>query len=393
MSKQQIKIVGACAAAAILITAGVAARSRSSAAAASAPKQPAQEAARGAGLTIAGAALAKNPIATAPVRKAKLSADLQLVGSVSADQNAFAIVGPLVAGRVVKLRASLGDVVRPGQVLAEIESAEVGQAQARYLSARARLGAAEANLRRERDLSAQKISSQREREVAEAQATSEAAELRAAVERMKAFGLTDADVRALAEGGGTGGRVPLRAPIGGTIVWRQLTLGQAVERATDAFKIMDLRRLWVLLDVYEKDLTRVHVGQKVRLRTEAYPGEVFHAQVAYVNPLIDEKTRTASVRITFDNPEGKLRPGQFVTARLIGDPSLAENEVLVLPRQSVATVDGQALVFVKTAQGFDKRAIELGPSGGDLVEARTGVREGEEVATDGAFLLKSELLR
>lgn len=344
-------------------------------------------------LAISKAALEKNPITTERAVLAKIAADLQLVGSVSYDQDHYAVVGPLIPGRVVKLRAGLGDVVRAGQVLAEIESAEVGQAQAQYLSAAARHNAAEANKRRETDLAAQRISSAREKELAEAQATSEAAEMRAAVERLKAFGLTDGDIEALKRGGGTAGRVPMRAPIPGTVVARSVTLGQAVERATDAFKIVNLSKLWVLLDIYEKDLTRVHVGQKAELRTEAFPGEVFNARVAYVNPLIDEKTRTANVRIEFDNPSGKLRPGQFVTAKLLGDPSYAPAEVVSVSRRAVATVDGKALVFVKTERGFEKRAVELGVSGGDLVEIKKGLSEGDEVATDGAFLLKSELLR
>jgi cobalt-zinc-cadmium efflux system membrane fusion protein len=345
-------------------------------------------------IAIAESALAKNPIATAKAQRTKLAPDLQIVGSVSYDQDHYAVVGPLIPGRVTKLRAGVGDTVRAGQVLAEIESAEVGQALAQYLSATARANAAEANLRRERELASQKISSEREREVAEAQAVQEAAEMRAAVERLRAFGLEMGDIRELQRAGGAGGRVPLRAPIGGTIVARTITLGQAVERATDAFKIVNLSHLWVLLDLYEKDLSRVHVGQKVELRTEAYPGEVFRAEVTYVNPIIDEKTRTASVRIEFDNPKGKLQPGQFVSAKIIGDPKYAPADVIAIPRKAVVSVEGKPLVFVRApGRGFERRVVELGVSGGDLVEVRRGVAEGEEVATDGAFLLKSELLR
>jgi membrane fusion protein, heavy metal efflux system len=343
-------------------------------------------------LALSDAALADNPIATRKAARLPLAADLRIVGSVASDEDHYAVVGPLVAGRIVTLKAGLGDNVKRGQVLAEVESAEVGQAQAAFLSARARAGAAEANLRREKELSSQRISSQRELEVAEAQAVSEAAELRAATERLRALGLSPGDVASLTGAGGTGGRVPLRAPIDGTVVSRTVTLGQAVERATDAFKIVNLAKLWVLLDLYEKDLNRVRVGQKAELSTEAHPGEVFHARVGYVNPLIDEKTRTAHVRIELDNPGGKLRPGQFVTARLVGDGA-SPVEALAVPRSAVQAVEGRSVVFVRGPSGFARRAVELGASGGDLVEIRQGVAEGEEVVTDGAFLLKSELLR
>jgi len=343
-------------------------------------------------LAISAAALAKNPIGTSKVVREKLAADLLVVGSVTFDEDHYALVGPLVSGRIAKLRVGVGDQVKQGQTLGEIESSEVGQAQAAFLSARARAGSANANLARERDLAAQRISSERDREVAEAQAVSETAELRAATERLRALGLDNSEIQALNRGDSIGGRVALRAPISGTVVARSVTLGQSVERSTDAFKIINLTHLWVLLDLYEKDLTRVHEGQKAELLTEAHPGEVFRARVAYIHKIVDEKTRTAGVRIELDNPDGKLRPGQFVTARLLGDPRHTI-DALAIPRRAVQTIEGKTIVFVRTPRGFERRAVELGTSGGDLVEVKSGVVAQEEVATDGAFLLKSELLR
>ncbi len=344
-------------------------------------------------LGIPAVALAKNPIATQKVARTRLAADLQIVGSVSYDQDHYAVVGPLVPGRITALRVGLGDKVRAGQILAEVESAEVGQAQAAFRSASARSGTANANARRERELAQQHISSDREREVAEAQAVSESAEMQAAVERLRSFGLSRSDIDAFKLGTGGGGRIPLRAPIAGTIVSRTITLGQAVERATDAFKIIDLGHLWVLLDLYEKDLGRVYLGQAVEIRTEAGPEDIFHGRVTYIHPVIDEKTRTATVRIALSNSGGKLRPGQFVTARVIGDTRSTQTAVLAVSRKAVQTVDGKMLVFVRDTNGFQRRFVEVGLSGGDLVELRQGATEGEEVATDGAFLLKSEMLR
>lgn len=344
-------------------------------------------------LAISPAASKKNPIVTGRVVRTKLSSDLHVVGSVSYDQDHFAVVGPLVAGRVARLAASIGDPVKAGQVLAIIESPEVGQAQAAYLSAKARAGAAQSNATRESELAAQRISSAREKETAEAMAASEAAEVRAALERLRAFGLGGGDVDVLKKGVGSGGRLALRSPIDGTVVARSITLGQAVERATDAFKVADLSRLWVLLDLYEKDLPRVHVGQNVELKTDAAPGEVFLARVTYVTPLVDERTRTASVRIEFSHRDGRLLPGQFVTARLLADAGTAAIPVVAVPRRAVQSVEGKPVVFRRTGEGFEKRAVELGTSSGDLVEVTSGLAEGDEVALDGAFLLKSELLR
>lgn len=338
-------------------------------------------------------AVGKNPIKTAKVQNTRLSSDVDLVGSVAASQNHLAIVGPLVSGRVSRLSVGVGDFVKRGHVLAEVESAEVGQAKAEYLTARARLHASEANLNRENDLASRRISSEREREVAVAQAETERANLKAAIERLRSIGLSAHDINSLARDRDTAGRVPIRAPIEGTIISRPVTLGQAVERATDAFKIADLRTLWVLLDLYEKDLAKVFVGQKVELLTEAYRGEIFKAKVAYIEPVIDEETRTAKVRIEFENPHGKLRLGQLVTAHIIGDPKHATVDVLAVPRSAVQRVEGKPVVFLKNPNGFSRRVVEIGGSGGELIEIRQGLVAGEEVATDGAFLLKSEFLR
>ena len=150
----------------------------------------------------------------------------------------------------------------------------------------------------------------------------------------------------------------------------------------------------MLLDLYEKDLARVHVGQQVEMRTERARARSSAARVAYIDPVIDEETRTANVRIEFDNPKGKLRPGQFVTARSSAIRQRATAEVLAVPRSAVQRVDGKPLVFVADERRASSAAhVELGVSGGELVEIARASSEGDEVATDGAFLLKSELLR
>lgn len=333
-----------------------------------------------------------NPVVNVPVRSMRLAGDIQVIGNVSYDADHFAIVGPLVSGRMTRLVVGVGGKVKRGQVMAEIESADVGDARGAYISAKARLAAAQANLRRERELAEKKISSAREREVAEAQWASEGAAMRAAEEKLRAIGLSNADIRDIDEKA-VGGRVAMRAPIDGTVIERLVTLGEAVERAADAFKIAHLGHVWILLDLYEKDLARVRLGQSVEARTDAYPGEVFHGRVAYIAPVIDEATRTAKVRVEMENPVGKLHIGQLVNAKVVGKSELLSAPVLTVPRSSIQRVDGKALVFVKGDKGYERRPVELGASAGDVIEVRSGVRDGEQVASDGAFLLKSEMLR
>jgi cobalt-zinc-cadmium efflux system membrane fusion protein len=302
------------------------------------------------------------------------------------------VVGPLVAGRVSRLAAGVGDRVKRGQVIAELESADVGQARADLLGAKARFAAAEANLRRESDLADRKISSERERELAQAQAATEQANVRAAAMRLRAIGLSQADVDEVARRD-VGGAVAMRAPIDGTIIERKVTLGQAVERATDAFTIADTSHVWVTLDLYEKDLFRVAVGQPVELLTESRPGETFRGRVGFIVPVVDPATRTAKVRLEFLNPNGALQAGQLVTARLRVEAGRGAPEVLAVPRSAVEQVDGKTVVFVEQSGGFERRYVLTGRSGGDRVEIREGLRSGERIAVQGAFLLKSELLR
>ena len=172
-----------------------------------------------------------------------------------------------------------------------------------------------------------------------------------------------------------------------------MTLGQAVERATDAFKIADTTHVWVTLDLYEKDLFRVHVGQEVEMWTEARPGESFRGRVAFIVPVIDQATRTAKVRLEFANPKGMLQAGQLVTARILADSRRETVEVLAVPRSAVEQVDGKTVVFLESGDSFERRNVLLGLSGGDKVEIRQGLAVGDRVAVEGAFLLKSELLR
>jgi cobalt-zinc-cadmium efflux system membrane fusion protein len=343
-------------------------------------------------IELTAAARPKNPVAVAAAARARLAGDIELVGTVAFHDDHYAVVGPLVAGRVSRLGAGVGDTVRRGQVIAEIESAEVGQARADLLAAKARLLAAQANLRRESDLADKKISSERERELAQAQWTTEQAGVRAATLRLRAIGLSQGDVDEI-ERRDLGGGVAMRAPISGTVIARKVTLGQAVERATDAFTIADTSHVWVTLDLYEKDLFRVSVGQAVELSTESRPGETFRGRVGFIVPVIDTATRTAKVRLEFPNPDGLLQAGQLVTARILAEPTKQAPEVLAIPRTAIERIDGKTIVFVETAEGFERRNVLTGSSGGDRIEIREGLNAGERIAVSGAFLLKSELLR
>jgi len=333
----------------------------------------------------------RGQLATEQVAKRAVAPTLKLVGSVNFDADAVADIGGRIDGRITRMLVSIGDKVEEHQPLVEIESNQLGEAMAALLSARANLIAAENHAQREADLGAKQLSSAPTVERAKAEAKALHAEVHGAEQRLLAMGLTPADLAALDHGNGPR-RITLRAPIAGEVVERYALLGQVVDPTQPILRIADLSRLWVELDVFERDLARVAVGDKVEIHSETYPGRTFSGAVSYVDATIDVVTRAAHVRIEVENPERLLRPGQFVHARLTttGD----KREVISIPRRAVTRVDGEPAVFL--ALGGDKytaRTVELGPATYDLIEVTRGLVEGDVIVTEGAFVLKSELER
>jgi cobalt-zinc-cadmium efflux system membrane fusion protein len=325
------------------------------------------------------------------VEKRALAPTLKLVGSVNFDSDAVADVGGRIEGRITRMLVSIGDKVSHGEALVEIESNQLGEAMATLLSARANLIAAENHAQRETDLGAKQLSSAPIVERAKAEAKALRAEVRGAEQRLLAMGLTAQDLTALDSGNGPR-RITLRAPIAGDVVERYAVLGQVVDPTQPILRIADLSRLWVELDVFERDLANVAEGNAVEIVSETHPGMTFRGSVSYVDATIDVGTRAAHVRIEVQNPERLLRPGQFVHARLMtqGD----KREVIHVPRRAVTRVDGEPAVFL--ALGNDKyvaRTVELGPSTGDFVEVVRGLVEGDQLVSEGSFVLKSELER
>lgn len=330
-------------------------------------------------------------ISVEKVEKRPLSPSLDLVGSVDFDADAVADVGGRIAGRITRVLVTVGDMVTKGQPLIEIESNELGEALAALLSARANLIAAEHHATRETALGQKQLSSAPVVESARASAKALQAETQGAEQRLLAMGLTANEIDGLAGGNGPR-RITLRAPISGEVVERYAVLGQVVDPTQPILRIADLSRLWVELDLFERDLSKVQAGDGVEILSETYPGRVFNGQVSYINATIDTATRTAKVRIEVPNPERLLRPGQFVHARIALRGT--QEPVVGIPGKAVLQVEGENCVFVQTGkETYAARVVELGRHAGDLVEVRRGLVEGDTIVTEGGFVLKSELQR
>lgn len=330
-------------------------------------------------------------LVTEIVDKKSISPTLDLVGSVDFDADAVADVGGRIAGRITRVLVTVGDKVERGQALIEIESNELGEALAGLLSARANLVAAEHHAAREIALGQKQLSSAPVVETARASEKALSAEARGAEQRLLAMGLTQAELNSLKAGQGPR-RITLRAPIEGEVVERYAVLGQVVDPTQPILRIADLGRLWVELDLFERDLAHVHTADPVEILSETYPGRTFHGTVAYVEATVDTATRAAKVRIEVPNPERLLRPGQFVHARLLTRGK--SEQAIAVPRKALLQLDGEPSVFVQLdKEKFVARPIEVGRVAGDLVEIKRGLMEGDRLVTEGGFVLKSELAR
>ncbi len=306
---------------------------------------------------------------------------VRVVGTVSLNPTHVAAIGTRLRGTVRRTFKVEGDAVRANEALAEVESAELGEAQSRIAQAQASFNAAELHARREKELLEKGLTTAREAEVATSELAQERASLQSAEQRVRALG-----------GLGEFGTFVVRSPIAGHVIERHLSPGQSVEGNAVGFKVADLDHLWVELSVFERDLGFVKLDDDVEVSPLADPGVKLPGKVAHVGELIDPATRSAEVRLAVDFPKFHLRPGQSVHATITS--ASVQREALLVPHTAVVFVDGKATVFVADDDTHVRAApVTLGASDGTHHEVLEGVSPGQRVATGGVFALKSELFR
>jgi len=314
---------------------------------------------------------------------------IDLPAEIAFNGDRLAHVTPRVPGVVIRVDKSLGDPVRAGERLALMQSRELAEAKAGYLSAVERLTLARANFERENGLWRAKVTS--EQEYLEAKQALAEAEIdkRSNEQKLHALGFDDAYIDRLPRQPESELTiVPLLAPFQGVVVERHATLGERIGEETAAFVIADLSSVWLNISIYPKDLGRVGIGQKVSV---ALPeAEAAIGEIRFVAPNVGEETRTARALAVLDNASRRLRPGSFVTARIAVDSKTARVRV---PKTALQTHEGETVVFVATDEGFVPRPVRTGSSNGDFVEIVDGVQKGERYAQTGAFTLKAQMAK
>jgi cobalt-zinc-cadmium efflux system membrane fusion protein len=313
---------------------------------------------------------------------------LQVPGNVQFNENKLAHVGSRVPGRVVEVRANLGDKVKQGDSLAIIDSTELGTAQSEYLKAKANFLAQEKAYERAKKLLEGKAISLGEYQKREAEYMTVRAEFKAAEDKLHLLGLSEAEVKRIGSEHVINSKVAVRAPFSGTVVERHATLGEVIEPAANLFTLADLSTLWVIADLPEKDITLAKTGLPVEIKVSSYPDEVFKGTVAYIADQIDPSTRTVKVRTEVDNSLGKLKPEMFATIFIT---TQIMSDVLAIPQEAVQTDGNKKIVFIdKGNGGFEKREVSLGNQVDSFYQVVSGVKPGERIVTKGSFLLKSE---
>lgn len=327
--------------------------------------------------------LGRNGIRLGTAEAGMLTGVFEVPAEVQLNPDRVAHISPLVGGQLLSVDVTLGDRVEAKTQLARLRSVELGQARAELSRTTSLRNVAEQNRDRQRRLREEGISSERsllEAELAYEQAD---AERDAALSRLRVFGLR----------GSSGPDMTLESPIAGVVVERHATRGENVSPDDTLFIVADLSRLWVIGRVYEQQVAQVAPGMNATLTLNAYSGRTWTGTVDFVGATLDESTRTLPIRVEIDNTDGVLRPGLFGSLRLASGQATSTS--VLVPLSAIQTVNNQTVVFVPGhGEGeFAAHPVTTGRQSMGQVEVLEGLESGARIVLEGAFILKSELMR
>lgn len=334
-------------------------------------------------------------ISAVTLQKQKVGSVLTATAIVRPNADQVAHVSSKVTGRVVEIKAVQGSEVKQGDPLLVLDSIEVGTAAADYLKAKAGLEVAKINFDREDELLKKGAGRGTDFYEAKGQHIRAQAEFEGAREKLRLFNWSPDRIKGLKWDDPEGlSRVTIYAPVDGEVIEKHATIGEVVSPEINLYTLANLSSVWVVIDLYQKDIRRAHKDQPVEATCEGHPGRSFKGKVTYVGKVFVEETRTLEVRVELENKAGHLRPGMYVTASIMDDQDEHARECLCVPAGAVQRIDGTTVVFVAKAPGtYERRPVTLGERFGELHEVLTGLEPGEMVVSEGSFTLKSELLR
>jgi len=318
------------------------------------------------------------------VAPTSITRSLRLTGAVA--YNAFNTT-PVIAqvgGPVSRIVVTPGQQVRRGEPLLYVASPDYSQLLANYLKARDAFQLADKNYLRSKDLYDHHAIAERDLETAESTRAQASADLDAAEESLKILGISKPD----AVVGKPASEIPVRSPIAGEVVERLVAPGQVIQAgATQAFTISNMSSVWVLANVYQKDLPYVHLGDAVTITTDSYPSTEFHGKISYIAAALDPNTRTLQARIDVSNPHGMLKKDMYVDAMVRAGTI---KDALTVPAAAILR-DAENQPFVYAVNGnneFARRTVTLGESFDGNTQLTSGVAPGDRIVGDGSLFLQ-----
>jgi cobalt-zinc-cadmium efflux system membrane fusion protein len=341
-------------------------------------------------VTLSEDAVQRAGLEVATVAASSTASHILLPGTIQPNAYRSVVVKPVVAGRVTRVMAELGQAVRRGQTLAEIYSPELADAQTRFLSSRAELEAHELTLRRTVRLVEIGAASQQELEKVHAEHAAATTLVESNRARLTLLGMTGAQLSSATPFTEVNASAIIAAPIDGIITTRDANVGLAVDPATALFTVVDLSTVWVVGDLYEQDFASVRKGSPVVVTTTAYPNLAIPGQVSYIDAQVTPETRTARLRAEIPNPQRQLRLGMYAEMRVSGATRPATPAVL---RSALQTVGDRSMVYVADPQErgrFLEREVVAGEVAGEQVAVVRGLQIGEVVVVKGSFSLRAE---
>ncbi|CRX37588.1 efflux RND transporter periplasmic adaptor subunit [Estrella lausannensis] len=309
-------------------------------------------------------------------------------GKIIIQPDRLAHIIPKISGIARQASMNIGDKVKADEVIAVLESREMADTKAAYLTALSKEKLTASALERETRLYKERISAGQDFLSSKNAYEESLLNLQLAAEKLQAFGLDREEISLLTKQDEPQLRLyHIRSPIDGTIILRHITKGEFIENTTTIYEVADLSHVWVEIGIYPKDLYRVKEGQRVDI-VIPFENKGAKARLIYVSPIIDEDTITATAIAELDNADGLFRPGVFVKVNI---PSEERPFPITVPKSAVQSGEGKEFVFVAKPEGFERRIVETGESDQDMVEIKSGLLPGEEYAATNTFLLKAEL--
>ena len=308
---------------------------------------------------------------------------LRLPGSVA--YNAFQTTPVItqVSGPVTRVLVYPGQTVRPGQSMLYVSSPDFAQLRASFMKAHDAYSLAETNLKRDQDLYAHHAIAQVDLLQAQSNRNQAMADLQASEQALNVIGVNDPSKL---EDAPANPRIPVLAPIGGEVVERMVQPGQVIQAgSTQVFTISNMGTVWVLVNVYQNDLSYIHLGDSVTIQTDAFPN-VFHGRISYIAPSLDPDTRTLKVRIVTSNPHGMLKKDMYVTAIVRS----GKTKAITVPDDAVLRNDvNEPFVYVLTKSNqFSRRMVTIGHSENGQTQILSGLKDGEKVVGNGSLFLQ-----